>query len=105
MKTLLIGLLAVASLSAFAASEKGRVYVNSFKISEGQTIVISGKAAKLLFDEVTANHESAGIVSKILVKQSPAMVCIKDNRNYECTIRIDPKTGETINQPLHHVNF
>ena len=99
---LIVTALSMFTASAFAASAKGKLYVNSSN-SEGQTIAISGKAAKLLYTDINASHESGTEQDyTVSVRQSNTIVCIKSHKTYKCTISIDPETGEVMQKPLHY---
>ena len=110
MKSFILLIFLSTSLSLWAASEKGKVYVNSFPI-EGQTIVVKGDAAKLLYQDIEAFHEvESDFVS---IRQSRTVVCQKRKKNrflgiigkkerYQCRIVVDDSTGEVREQPLTH---
>ena len=102
MKRFLLVILVLSSFSSMAATKKGRVYVNSFAGS-GQKIIIKGRAAKLLFNDLAATHSSDGLYTQ--VRQSNTIVCLKDNKKVKCIIKVDPQTGEVVQQPLHQALF
>jgi phosphoribosylformylglycinamidine (FGAM) synthase-like amidotransferase family enzyme len=95
-------LLAFGSISAYAiVDSNGRSNVSTMG-QGGLFIKISGPSAKLLFNELTASHESSG--GDISIRQSRTVVCFKMKKHYQCNINVSHVDGEIEEQPLQYVN-
>ncbi len=123
MKTLIVSLLAFGSVSVFAGyvDGKGKVTVSSgfypsAKDSSGANIRITGKAAKVLFNEIefakemtnaageVAAEDATGAFSGQQIRQSDFIQCVKySERDIECRMLMN-SDGTPAKLPRLHLN-
>jgi hypothetical protein len=110
MKKILIGLVLLGSVSAFANYVEGNGKVNatsgffaSAKESQGVNVIIKGNAAKVLFDEIsfkntrttlsgapTSAEEPTGAFSGQQIRQSDFIQCVRySKREIECRLLLN----------------
>jgi len=110
MKSLIASLMLFSSLSVSAyVSGSGKItatsgFYPSAQESKGVNLVIKGKAAKVLFEEITYTDIQSSNNSGLEIRQTETVKCIKDKKNIECRILLN-SDGSAADLPREVLNF
>lgn len=110
MKTLLTTCMLFSSLSVSAyVSGAGKVtatsgFYPSAQDSKGVNLVIKGKAAKVLFEEIKYTDVQTSSNSGLEIRQTETVKCIKEKKDIQCRILLN-SDGSAAELPREVLNF